>query len=87
MNLQELKGKKINELNALARELNIEGASSLRKQDLIFALLNAQTEQNGMIFGEGVLETLQDGFGFLRATDYNYLPGPDDIYEIGRAHV
>src|SRR5450631_3798284 len=80
MNLQELKGKKINELNTLARELNIEGASSLRKQDLIFALLNAQTEQNGLIYGEGVLETLQDGFGFLRATDYNYLPGPDDIY-------
>jgi transcription termination factor Rho len=80
MNLQELKGKKINELNAIARDLNIEGASSLRKQDLIFAILNAQTEQNGMIFGEGVLETLQDGFGFLRAPDYNYLPGPDDIY-------
>src|SRR5450631_677210 len=80
MNLQELKGKKINELNAIARDLNIEGASSLRKQDLIFALLNAQTEQNGLIYGEGVLETLQDGFGFLRATDYNYLPGPDDIY-------
>ena len=52
----------------------------MRKQDLIFALLNAQTEQNGMIFGEGVLETLPDGFGFLRAPDYNYLPGPDDIY-------
>jgi transcription termination factor Rho len=80
MNLQELKGKKINELNTIARDLNIEGASSLRKQDLIFAILNAQTEQNGMIFGEGVLETLQDGFGFLRAPDYNYLPGPDDIY-------
>ena len=80
MNLQELKGKKISELNSIARELNIEGASSLRKQDLIFAILNAQTEQNGMIFGEGVLETLQDGFGFLRAPDYNYLPGPDDIY-------
>jgi transcription termination factor Rho len=80
MNLQELKGKKISELNALARELNIEGASGMRKQDLIFALLNAQTEQNGMIFGEGVLETLPDGFGFLRAPDYNYLPGPDDIY-------
>src|ERR1035437_2792255 len=80
MNLQELKGKKINELNTIARDLNIEGASSLRKQDLIFAILNAQTEQNGSIFGEGVLETLQDGFGFLRATDYNYLPGPDDIY-------
>src|SRR6201981_3664078 len=80
MNLQELKGKKINELNAIARDLNIEGASSLRKQDLIFAILNAQTEKNGMIFGEGVLETLPDGFGFLRAPDYNYLPGPDDIY-------
>jgi len=80
MNLQELKGKKISELNNLARELNIEGASGMRKQDLIFALLNAQTEQNGMIYGEGVLETLPDGFGFLRAPDYNYLPGPDDIY-------
>jgi transcription termination factor Rho len=80
MNLQELKGKKINDLAAIAKELNIEGASSLRKQDLIFAILNAQTEQNGMIFGEGVLECLPDGFGFLRAPDYNYLPGPDDIY-------
>lgn len=80
MNLQELKSKKINELTAIAKGLNIEGASSLRKQDLIFAILNAQTEKNGMIFGEGVLETLPDGFGFLRAPDYNYLPGPDDIY-------
>ncbi|KAF0220539.1 MAG: transcription termination factor [Geobacteraceae bacterium] len=80
MNLQELKGKKINDLAAIAKGLNIEGASSLRKQDLIFAILNAQTEKNGMIFGEGVLETLPDGFGFLRAPDYNYLPGPDDIY-------
>ncbi|HEX2770159.1 MAG TPA: transcription termination factor Rho [Geobacteraceae bacterium] len=80
MNLQELKGKKINELTAIAKGLNIEGASSLRKQDMIFAILNAQTEKNGMIFGEGVLETLPDGFGFLRAPDYNYLPGPDDIY-------
>jgi transcription termination factor Rho len=80
MNLQELKVKKINELTAIAKGLNIEGASSLRKQDLIFAILNAQTEKNGMIFGEGVLETLPDGFGFLRAPDYNYLPGPDDIY-------
>lgn len=80
MNLQELKNKKIGELNAIARDLNIEGASGLRKQDLIFAILNAQTEQNGSIYGEGVLEILQDGFGFLRAPDYNYLPGPDDIY-------
>ncbi|UFS72446.1 transcription termination factor Rho [Geomonas sp. RF6] len=80
MNLQELKEKKISDLTAIAKGLNIEGASSLRKQDLIFAILNAQTEKNGMIFGEGVLETLPDGFGFLRAPDYNYLPGPDDIY-------
>ncbi len=80
MNLQELKSKKISELTAIAKGLNIEGASNLRKQDLIFAILNAQTEKNGMIFGEGVLETLPDGFGFLRAPDYNYLPGPDDIY-------
>jgi transcription termination factor Rho len=80
MNLQELKGKKINDLAGIAKDLNIEGASGMRKQDLIFAILNAQTEQNGMIFGEGVLETLPDGFGFLRAPDYNYLPGPDDIY-------
>jgi len=80
MNLQELKSKKINDLSTIAKGLNIEGASSLRKQDLIFAILNAQTEKNGMIFGEGVLETLPDGFGFLRAPDYNYLPGPDDIY-------
>jgi transcription termination factor Rho len=80
MNLQELKSKKINELTSIAKELHIEGSSHLRKQDLIFAILNAQTEKNGMIFGEGVLETLPDGFGFLRAPDYNYLPGPDDIY-------
>jgi transcription termination factor Rho len=80
MNLQELKSKKINELTTIAKDLHIEGASNLRKQDLIFAILNAQTEKNGMIFGEGVLETLPDGFGFLRAPDYNYLPGPDDIY-------
>jgi transcription termination factor Rho len=80
MNLQELKEKKSNELTTIAKSLNIEGASSLRKQELIFAILNAQTEKNGMIFGEGVLETLADGFGFLRAPDYNYLPGPDDIY-------
>ena len=80
MNLQELKEKKSNELTIIAKGLNVEGASSLRKQELIFAILNAQTEKNGMIFGEGVLETLADGFGFLRAPDYNYLPGPDDIY-------
>jgi transcription termination factor Rho len=80
MNLSELKHKKINELTALARELNVEGASGLRKQELIFAILQAQVEANGIISGGGVLEILPDGFGFLRAPDYNYLPGPDDIY-------
>ncbi|HHL39691.1 MAG TPA: transcription termination factor Rho [Deltaproteobacteria bacterium] len=80
MNLKELKEKKINELTALAKKYNIEGATSMRKQDLIFSLLQAQSDQNGLIYGEGVLETLPDGFGFLRAPDYNYLPGPDDIY-------
>jgi transcription termination factor Rho len=80
MNLAELKQKKISELTQMAKEFNIEGASGMRKQDLIFALLQAQTEKNGLIYGEGVLEILPDGFGFLRAPDYNYLPGPDDIY-------
>ncbi len=80
MNIKELKQKKISELTKIARELNVEGASSMRKQELIFAILQAQTEKNGLIFGEGVLEILPDGFGFLRAPDYNYLPGPDDIY-------
>ena len=80
MNLKDLKEKKINELTGVAKKYNIEGAASLRRQDLIFAILQAQSEQNGLIYGEGVLETLPDGFGFLRAPDYNYLPGPDDIY-------
>ena len=80
MNIKELKKEKIGELNKIAKELNVEGASGMRKQELIFAILQAQTEKNGLIFGEGVLEILPDGFGFLRAPDYNYLPGPDDIY-------
>jgi len=80
MNLVELKGKNIAELTEMANDLKVEGVSGLRKQELIFAILQAQTEKNGMIFGEGVLEILPDGFGFLRAPDYNYLPGPDDIY-------
>ncbi|MCZ6556674.1 MAG: Rho termination factor N-terminal domain-containing protein, partial [SAR324 cluster bacterium] len=80
MNLNELKRQSIPELNLKAKSLNIENASSLRRQDLIFALLQAQSNQNGMINGSGVLETLPDGFGFLRSPDYNYLPGPDDIY-------
>ncbi len=80
MDLTELKKMKIGDLTALAKEFKIEGATGLRKQELIFALLQAQTEHNGMIFGGGVLETLPDGFGFLRAPESNYLPGPDDIY-------
>jgi transcription termination factor Rho len=80
MNLVELKAKKVGELTKMSREFDIEGASGMRKQELIFALLQAQTEKNGLIYGEGVLEILPDGFGFLRAPDYSYLPGPDDIY-------
>jgi len=80
MNLKELKEKKITELAAIAKDLGVEGAAGMRKQDLIFAVLNATSEKNGAIFGEGVLEILPDGFGFLRAPDANYLPGPDDIY-------
>lgn len=80
MHLAELKQKSIADLNEVARDLKIENAANLRKQELIFAILQAQTEKNGVVFGEGVLETLPDGFGFLRAPDSNYLPGPDDIY-------
>ncbi|MFQ5899068.1 MAG: transcription termination factor Rho [Candidatus Methylomirabilia bacterium] len=80
MNLSELKEKTISELNAIARERGVQGLSGLRKQELIFKILQAQAEKDGLIFGEGVLEVLPDGFGFLRAPDYNYLPGPDDIY-------
>ena len=80
MNLTELKEKNIGDLTSLAREMNIEGAAGMRKQELIFAILQTQAEKNGFIYGSGVLETLPDGFGFLRAPDYNYLPGPDDIY-------
>ena len=80
MNLKELKDKKINELMNAAKQMNVDGYSSMRKQDLIFALLQSEIDKNGLIYGEGVLEILPDGFGFLRAPDYNYLPGPDDIY-------
>lgn len=80
MHLAELKEKNISNLFDVAKELNVEGASNLRKQELIFAILQAQAEKNGSIYGEGVLETLSDGFGFLRSPDYNYFPGPDDIY-------
>ncbi|MDH4100518.1 MAG: transcription termination factor Rho [Nitrospirota bacterium] len=80
MHIAELKTKSIADLNQLAKDINVEGASGLRKQELIFAILQAQSDRNGTIYSEGVLETLPDGFGFLRAPDYNYLPGPDDIY-------
>ena len=80
MNLAELKEKTIAELNAISRNLGLTGISGLRKQEVIFKILEGQTEKNGLIFAEGVLEILPDGFGFLRAPHYNYLPGPDDIY-------
>ncbi|MBI3092244.1 MAG: transcription termination factor Rho [Candidatus Tectomicrobia bacterium] len=80
MNINELKELTISELHAIAKEVRLEGISTLRKQELIFKILEAQAEKNGFIFSEGVLEILPDGFGFLRAPTYNYLPGPDDIY-------
>ena len=80
MDIAELKGKTISELLDVANSLELEGTSSLRKQELIFKILEAQTQQNGLIFAEGVLQVLPEGYGFLRSPDYNYLPGPDDIY-------
>jgi transcription termination factor Rho len=80
MEIVDLKNKKISELTKLAQELNVSGATGMRKQELIFRILEEQTKQEGLIFAEGVLEVLPDGYGFLRSPDYNYLPGPDDIY-------
>jgi len=80
MNIVELKDKKISELTDMAKGFNIDGAAGMRRQDLVFALLQAQIEKDGLIFGEGTLEILPDGFGFLRSPNSNYLPGPDDIY-------
>src|SRR5512134_3467292 len=80
LDLQQLKARTVAELLALANELQIQGTSGLRKQELIFKLLEAQTEKSGLIFAEGVLEILPEGYGFLRSATYNYLPGPDDIY-------
>jgi transcription termination factor Rho len=80
LNISELKDMSIQKLTQIAKDLNVAGATGMRKQELIFQILKAQTEQSGYIFSEGVLEVLPDGFGFLRAPDYNYLPGPDDIY-------
>ena len=76
----KLKEMKVTELNKLAKELNVNGISGVRKQDMIFKILQAQAEKDGLMFGEGVLEILSDGFGFLRSPNYNYLPCPDDIY-------
>jgi transcription termination factor Rho len=80
MDIEEIKRQPISELTRLAKDLNVAGASGMRRQDLIFAILQTQAEKNGVISGAGVLEILPDGFGFLRAVDYNYLPSPDDIY-------
>ena len=80
MEIAELKSKKIDELMGVAVDLKISEASSLRKQELIFRILEEQAKQNGFIFNEGVLQVLPEGYGFLRSPDYNYLPGPDDIY-------
>lgn len=80
MDIAELKSKKISELTKIAKDLNISGYSDLRKQDLIFKILEVQTEEVGLSFSKGVLEVLPDGYGFLRSVDYNYLPSPDDIY-------
>ena len=80
LDILQLKGKTIAELMELAHSLNVQGTSGLRKQELIFKILEGQTEKNGLIFAEGVLEILSEGYGFLRSPDYNYLPGPDDIY-------
>ena len=80
MDISELKSKKIVELNQIAKDLDIQGFSDLRKQELIFKILEAQTSKDGLTFSKGVLEVLPDGYGFLRSADYNYLPSPDDIY-------
>jgi transcription termination factor Rho len=80
MDIAELKGKKIAELNQLAQDLGVSGCTGLRKAELIFKILEEQTKKEGLIFAEGVLEVLPDGYGFLRSPDFNYLPGPDDIY-------
>ncbi len=80
LDIRTLKDMSISELTHVAKDLEVENPAGLRKQDLIFKILQAQTEREGLIFGEGVLEILQDGYGFLRAPEYNYLPGPDDIY-------
>src|SRR3970040_1384701 len=80
LNIAELKEMSIQKLTQIAKDMNVAGATGMRKQDLIFQILKAQTEMSGFMFSEGGLAVVPDGFGFLRAPDYNYLPGPDDIY-------
>lgn len=80
MDIVELKKMTISELAAYAKSLNIESITGLKKADIIFKIIEAQTQQNGLIFADGVLEVLDDGYGFLRSPSYNYMPGPDDIY-------
>jgi transcription termination factor Rho len=80
LDLAEMKAKTVPELQRLAEELNVPMTSTLRKQELIFRILEAQTEKSGLIFSEGVLEILPEGYGFLRSPNYSYLPGPDDFY-------
>jgi len=80
MDIAELQNKTVPELNEMGGQLNLGGLSGMKKQDLIFKILQAQIEKEGFLFGEGVLEILPDGYGFLRSTNYNYLPSPDDIY-------
>lgn len=80
MHLKDLKKKKIGELTQIAKEMNTENAAGLRKQELIFSILQSLVDKNESVYGEGILEILSEGFGFLRSTDSNYLPGPDDIY-------
>jgi len=91
LNITELKKFTIPQLQKKARSLKVEGTSGLKKQELIFKILQAQTEKNGLLFGEGLLEAHPDGFGFLRSANYNYLPSPDDIYvspsQIKRFHL
>ena len=80
MDIETLKDMKVSELNKLAKDFSINGISGLRKQELIFKILQAQAEKKGLMFGEGVLDVLSEGFGFLRSSTYNYLPSSDDIY-------
>jgi len=80
MNVNELKTMKVSELQKIAKDLKIDNLSGLKKQDLIMKIMESESQKDGLVFGEGVLEILPDGFGFLRSPNYNYLPGPDDIY-------